>query len=99
MGMEEPREVPADEGHEDHRRVRPVVYSLVMIFVCLAAMIVFIYLFTESAIKRSEADNNRKWCDLVSTLDDAYTANPPQTPTGRQVASQIHFLRVDFGCL
>lgn len=48
---------------------------------------------------RVDTSSNRRWCSLVSTLDDAYTANPPATLTGRRVAEQIHELRSEFGCV
>jgi hypothetical protein len=35
---------------------------------------------------------------LVNTLDDTYRQQPPTTPTGRQVAAEIHALRVRLGC-
>jgi hypothetical protein len=42
--------------------------------------------------------NSRKWCTLLTTLDAAYRQTPPQTPTGQQVASDIHALRADLRC-
>ncbi|MDG4796226.1 hypothetical protein [Micromonospora sp. WMMD1082] len=44
------------------------------------------------------AESQRKWCGVVSTLDDAYEVTPPQTPAGRKIAEDIARLRADFGC-
>jgi hypothetical protein len=43
-------------------------------------------------------DSERKWCEFVVVLDDAWSATPPQSPLGRQVAASLHTLRIDFGC-
>lgn len=40
----------------------------------------------------------RQWCELMVSLDDAYRATPPATAVGRNVASEIHRLREAFGC-
>lgn len=42
--------------------------------------------------------SSQRWCSLIGTLDDAYHATPPQTPAGRNVASDIARLRGDLGC-
>lgn len=42
--------------------------------------------------------SNQRWCDLLSTLDDAYKSSPPQSPAGEKVAADIARLRKDFGC-
>jgi hypothetical protein len=42
--------------------------------------------------------SNRNWCALVSNLDDAYRQNPPTSPVGRQIAADMHNLRVRLGC-
>lgn len=42
--------------------------------------------------------NSRKWCAFLTTLDDAYQQNKPQSPTGRQLATDIHNLRHDLRC-
>lgn len=52
-------------------------------------------------IAQQQVDNNRRWCDLLTTLDDAYSAPgtpPPATPLGRRIAQSIHELTIEFGC-
>ncbi|MDG4762374.1 hypothetical protein [Micromonospora sp. WMMD710] len=50
--------------------------------------------YTNASARESE----RKWCGVVTTLDDAYEVTPPQTPAGRKIAEDIARLRADFGC-
>lgn len=47
---------------------------------------------------RVAQESNRSWCALVKTLDEAYQENPPKTPLGRQIADDMHNLRVRLGC-
>jgi hypothetical protein len=47
---------------------------------------------------RTERENDRRWCQLLTTLDDAYRAAPPQSETGRRLAADIHQLRAELGC-
>ncbi len=47
---------------------------------------------------RVNRESDRKWCDLVSTLDQAYRQAPPQTETGRRVAEGIARLRQNLDC-
>ncbi|KAB1946084.1 hypothetical protein F8271_07740 [Micromonospora sp. ALFpr18c] len=42
---------------------------------------------------RAAAALERKWCDLLSTFDDAYRETPPQTPTGKKIADRLRELR------
>lgn len=46
----------------------------------------------------AERESDRRWCDLLSTLDEAYSSTPPSTDLGRRVADAIHSLRVDLDC-
>jgi hypothetical protein len=43
-------------------------------------------------------ESNRAWCSLIDTLDDTYRQQPPTTPTGEQVAAEVHALRLRLGC-
>lgn len=43
-------------------------------------------------------ESQRKWCEIVRTLDDAYKATPPQTPAGKHLAEEFARLRIDFHC-
>jgi hypothetical protein len=53
---------------------------------------------TIAYVARVHRDDDRRWCALLSNLDDAYRQNPPTSPTGRQIAADMHNLRVGFGC-
>jgi hypothetical protein len=45
-----------------------------------------------------QRESDRKWCKLVTTLDDAYRGQPPTTAAGKNVAESIAQLRRDLGC-
>lgn len=47
---------------------------------------------------RVARESERRWCGLITTLDDAYREHPPQSDAGRQVAADIAHLRIDLGC-
>ncbi|MFI6332906.1 hypothetical protein ACIBBG_31945 [Micromonospora chersina] len=76
------------------QRLRRSWELLAVSFLCafLAAASAMIY--TNRVARESE----RKWCGIVSTMDDAYADTPPQTPAGRKIAVDIARLRADFGC-
>jgi hypothetical protein len=42
---------------------------------------------------RALAASEARFCELVSTLDDAYSETPPQTPAGKNLAAGIASLR------
>lgn len=42
--------------------------------------------------------SNQQWCEVVITLDNAYTQNPPQTEAGQVLARAMKRMRHDFGC-
>jgi hypothetical protein len=45
------------------------------------------------------AESDRRWCALLTELDNAYATSPgPTTEVGKKVAAEIHQLRVGFGC-
>lgn len=56
----------------------------------------------QQADKRStaeRAESDRRWCALLTELDNAYKGPPaPTTKLGRKVAAEVHQLRVSFGC-
>ncbi|MEU4367565.1 hypothetical protein [Micromonospora chersina] len=76
------------------RRLRRSWQALAVSFVCafLAAGAAMIY------ANKVARDSERKWCGIVSTMDDAYRQTPPQTPAGRKLAADIAQLRGQFGC-
>lgn len=46
----------------------------------------------------TERENDRRWCALLNTLDQAYSSSPPTSEVGRRVAAAIHTLRSDLEC-
>lgn len=76
--------------------------ALSAVLTSLVALAVIGYAYTNYAIgqsKRVELQNDRNWCELLVTLDSAYSAAPPASETGRKVASAIHDLRRKLGCV
>lgn len=51
-------------------------------------------IYANAAARQSE----QRWCGIVTTLDDAYRATPPQTPAGQKIAAEFAQLRHDFRC-
>lgn len=45
-----------------------------------------------------DSQSNRRWCGLVTTLDDTYTSQLPTTQLGQSIAREIKQLRHEFGC-
>lgn len=39
-----------------------------------------------------------KWCSVVTTMTEAYQAQPPSTPTGKELAANLGTLREDLRC-
>lgn len=76
------------------QRLRRSWELLAVSFVCafLAAGASMVY------ANKVARDSERKWCGIVSTMDDAYRATPPRSPAGRKVAADIAQLRSQFGC-
>lgn len=46
----------------------------------------------------SNEDNNQQWCELLTTLDIAYSSTPPQSELGKKVAASIDKLSKNFNC-
>lgn len=42
--------------------------------------------------------NRSDWCELIVTIDDAYTANPPENETAERFADLMHRRRESLGC-
>jgi hypothetical protein len=68
-----------------------------VLFACLVAAILSAGTAMAYA-NRVARESERKWCGVVSTMDDAYRTSPPSTPAGRRIARDIAQLREDFGC-
>lgn len=44
------------------------------------------------------AESDRKWCSVVSTLDAAWSETPPTSAAGKNLARDIHELRDRLDC-
>ena len=53
---------------------------------------------SRAANEETVRETSQKWCKIVTTLDNAYRAQPPTSPTGRQLAQDMHQLRIDLDC-
>lgn len=76
-------------------------YPVAVLFAVLVSVTFFNVSYTNQVDKESDRDNrqnDQKWCTLLITMDDAYKANPPQTATGRKLATDISSLRTGLGC-
>ena len=79
----------------------PRWYLLVAVVVSMMMLAAAGIVYTNWAIARgaaAERESDRRWCQLLTTLDDAYQAAPPQTETGRRLAADVHKLRAELGC-
>lgn len=57
--------------------------------------------YTNYAIKqqeRTEREQDRRWCALLTQIDNSYQRTPPTTETGKVFAQTLHQLRVELGC-
>jgi len=68
-----------------------------MLLVCLASSLA-VSLAGIVYTGLSDQENNRQWCELLTTLDRAYSSATPTTELGRQVAKSIHRLTDAFEC-
>lgn len=81
-------------------------YAMAVSFIACVAIALSGVVYTnhvqQQADRRStaeRADSDRRWCALLTDLDDAYGAPPgPTTDLGRKVAAEIHKLRLSFRC-
>ncbi|HEX2551619.1 MAG TPA: hypothetical protein VHK64_08500 [Nocardioidaceae bacterium] len=81
-------------------------YAVVVAFFACLAIALSGVAYTNHVQKQADrrstaerADSDRRWCALLSDLDEAYNTPPgPTTELGRKVASEIHRLRVGFRC-
>lgn len=46
----------------------------------------------------AQAESDRKWCNLIGSLDSAYSQQPPQTDLGKRIARDMHDLHRSLGC-
>lgn len=74
---------------------RSLLYKVGVIVASFGILVVAGIFYTGSVQHQSE----RKWCDLMVTLDDSYRPNYDKlTGPGKAIADQIHRLRGEFGC-
>ncbi len=66
----------------------------------VVAVVIALHVNAESDRKAELArrESERKWCSIVITLDSAYRQQPPQTPTGQELAESIAGLRSSLHC-
>jgi hypothetical protein len=79
----------------------PWWYALLAVLVSLLLLGGGGWWYTTYAIGRQDAterENDRRWCELLGTLDEAYQGTPPQSELGRRLAADIHALRTELGC-
>jgi hypothetical protein len=75
--------------------------ALLIVFVTfmIVAGIGIVYISrVDEARARAEREADRRWCQLLITLDDANVSTPPETEFGRAIAVRIHELRTQLGC-
>lgn len=70
-------------------RWAPFVYAVSIILAVIGGI-----WYTDRTARESE----RKWCEFITVLDDAWSSSPPQSQLGRAVAGSLHKLRSDFDC-
>lgn len=76
-------------------RTRKPLYQLGVILVSFLLLTFGGVLYTNWV----QRDSERKWCDLMVTLDNSYQPNYSKlTGPGKAVADQIHRLRDEFRC-
>jgi hypothetical protein len=79
-----------------------IMVSFIACVVIAGSGLVYTNYVQKQADRRSTAervDSDRRWCALLTDLDEAYSSSPtPTTEVGRKVAAEIHRLRVAFGC-
>ncbi len=67
------------------------MYHIVSLVLVLFAAVGVNVAYTAQVQRESDA----RWCDLLVTLDGAYSAQPPTTPTGQRIAAAMKRLRAD----
>lgn len=74
-------------------------WAIAVNVVCFLALVILGVLYINNVASESE----RKWCGVVTTLDDSYAApRPPGSPaitaTGQRIIDEMRRLRREFGC-
>lgn len=75
------------------RRIFLLQAFLALVGVFLALIINIFY------VKHLNTQNDRRWCDLMVSLDRRYQAIPPgSNPQAQEFAQQVHSLRQELHC-
>lgn len=80
---------------------KPRWLVLATVFFSVALLTVAGVLYTgyvDGKREAAEREADRRWCDLLVTLDDAYGTGTPTTDIGKRVAAAVHTLRVELDC-
>jgi hypothetical protein len=75
-----------------------VLVTIVLSMMALAAAGVLYTGHVDGQREVAERESDRRWCELLNTLDQAYSTVPPSTELGRRVADAIRKLRTDLDC-
>jgi hypothetical protein len=67
-------------------------------YIGVAASVLALALGSFIYANHAAAQEGRNFCALVGTLDSAYLSQPPTTPTGRLVATEVHALYRSLHC-
>lgn len=76
-------------------------YPVVVLFIVVITATALNFAYTNQVNNRTikeGRENDQKWCEMLVTLDDAYSSTPPGSALGRKLAEDIHRLRVDLEC-
>jgi hypothetical protein len=73
---------------------RRIVYAILMCFLSCVLFCVVTFVFTT----RSASASARHFCSLLETYDSVYREQPPSTPTGTKLATEIHVLVMRLDC-
>lgn len=86
---------------ESHRQGTARWYKVAMIVVATVLLLIFNVGYTtwvDSKRAQTERESDQRWCQLLTTLDEAYSTTPPTSELGRKVAVAIHDLRTTLDC-
>lgn len=70
-------------------------YALLVSFLASVVIAGTCLIYTAQMQQRSD----RRWCALLSNLDETYKESPPRTEAGQRQAAEIRRLRKAFGCM
>lgn len=74
---------------------------MIRLWYAVTALVVACFIVAAVSVQYAnyvDRKSNQRWCELLSTLDEAYRATPPRTEPGKKVAEDIVRLRQEFGC-